>query len=389
MIARDRSQLADFLQSRLTGEYATGAAGKPSGGDAVPVKTYLLESHPPADADADQRVSCEQTLHQLLSEPLLQSRCPSQAYHSADDGLFTIEGSYRRRSPVHLYVDFLDSRFWLIHTLARSETADWIIGRLTRVGTGLARVALPGQLLEAAASLGAVQGLVTVHDRRMFVHDGSDPEGTDFMSMQLWGLKSRQVMSLLQTDDSLNECLSLSRVHVQYWPDEEDREAYCVDDIHCDGRLEARGTSIAAHLHLVNTIRDRYRRYVDRIESLYRVSSEAQHGTLSGRSATLRLSRPVGDAAVLIDTIRSVAPPFRYWGAATTFSAAYSRMRVLDLSVGGLLDFEITPDFIRVFLPAGSSASTVIRLYATLQRHLDSQVRWVGQDMQDVFELQA
>lgn len=389
MIAQDRGQLTAFLQGRLTGEYATGAAGKPSGGDAIPVKTYLLESHPPADPDADGHVSCEQTLHELLSEPLLRSRCPSRAHPSADRGLFTIEGSYRRRSPVHLYVDFLDARFWLIHTLARSETADWIIGRLTRVGTGLARIALPGQLLETAAGLGSVRGLITVHDRRMFGNDGRDPGGTDFMSMQLWGRRSRQVMSLLQADDSLNECLSLSRVHVQYWPDEENREAYCLEDIHCDGRLEARGTSIAAHLHLVDTLRDRVRRNVERIESQYRVSSEGEQGSLSGRSATFRLSRPVGDAAALSDAILSTAPPFRYWGVAMTSSSTYSRMRVLDLSVGGLLDFEITSDFIRVFLPAGSSASTVVRLYATLQRHLDSQVRLIGQDMKDVFELQA
>ena len=389
MIARDRSQLADFLQSRLTGEYATGAAGRPSGGDAIPVKTYLLESHPPADADADERTSCERTLRGLLSEPLLRSKCPSQAHASAEEGLFTIEGSYRHRSAVYLYVDFADPRFWLIHTLANSETADWIIGRLTAVGTGLARIALPGQLLEAAAGLGEVQGLITVHDRRMFARDGKDPEGTDFMSMQLWGANSSQVMSLLQTDASLNECLSMSRVHVQYWPDEEDRKTHSLDDIHCDGRVEARGTSFAAHLRLVGILKDRYRRQVEKIESFYRAGGNQEHDTFSGGCVTLQLSRPVGDAALLGRTLLSAAPPFRYWGVPMTSSPAFTRMRVLDLSVGGLLDFEITTDFIRVFLPTGSSASTVVRLFATLQRHLDSQVRLIGQDMQDVFEPQA
>lgn len=388
MIAQDRSQLADFLQDRLTGAYASGADGKPSRGDAIPVKTYLLESRPPVDPDADDHASCERTLHELLTEKLLHARSPSRAHSSADRGLFTIEGSYRHRSTVHLYVDYIDPRFWLIHTLAGSETADWIIGRLTGVGTGLARIALPGQLLEATAGLGAVQGLITVHDRRMFARDGTDPDGADFMSMQLWGARSSQVMSLLRTDDSLNERLSLSRVHVQYWPDEEDREAYCLDDVHCDGRLEARGTSFAAHLRLVDILRGHYRKQVEKIESLYRLGSSQEQGTLSGRCVTFQLSRPVGDAALLSRSILSSAPPFRYWGVPMS-SSTYNRLRVLDLSVGGLLDFEITSDFIRVFLPPGSSASSLVRLFATFQRHLDSQVRLIGQDMQDVFELPA
>ena len=389
MIARDRDQLAGFLQSRLTGEYATGAAGKPSGGHAIPVKTYLLESHAPAGAEADEPVSCDEILRELLAEPLLESRCPSRAHPSADRALFTVESSYRGRSPVHLYVDFGDPRFWLIHTLAGSATADWIIGRLTGIGTGLARVVLPGQLLEAAARLGSVQGLITVHDRRMFAREGTEPDGADFMSMQLWGAKSRRVMSLLRTDDALNERLSMSRVHVRYSPDGEQGGAYCVDDVHCDGRLEARGSSFAAHLRLVGILKDLYCRQVAKIESVYRVGGSREHGTLSGRSVTLRLSRPVDDAALLGRTMLSTAPPFRYWGAPIMSSPARTRMRVLDLSVGGLLDFEITPDFIRVFLPPGSSASTVIRLFATLQRHLDSQIRLIGQDMQDVFEFPA
>ncbi len=389
MIARDRRQLADFLQGRLTGAYATGRSGRPSGGDAIPVKTYLLEWHPPNGAGGDESLARKRTLQQLLSDVRLRSKFPARTHRSESAGLFTIEGSYRRRAPVHFYADLLDPRFWLIHTLATSETADWIVGRLTGVGTSLARIALPGQMLEAAAGLGEAQGLITVHDRRMSGTNGTGPEDADFMSMQLWGRKSHQVMSLLRTDDSLNQFLSLSRVHVQYWADEEDSEAYCVDDIRRDGRLEARGTSIAAHFHLVDRIRRRYRRDVDRIESLYRVDSEGGNGTLSGRSATLRLSRPVGDAAAFAEAICSATPPFRYWGAPTMSSPSYTRLRVLDLNVGGLLDFEITADFIRVFLPAGSSASTLIRLYAAMQRHVDSRVRWVGRDMQDVFELQA
>ena len=389
MIAQDRGQLADFLQSRLTGEYATGAAGRPSGGDAIPIKTYLVESKRAIDAGTDEDISPERVLRELVAEPFLRVKYPARVHLSDDDGLFTIEGSYRGKAPVYMYADCTDPRFWLIHTLARSETADWVIGRLAAVGTGLAQVALPGQLLESLARLGSLQGLITVHDRRIFADDGAGPGSTDFMSMQLWGAQSRQVMSLLRTDSSLSECLSLSRVHVQYWPDEEDGEAFCLDNIHCDGRLEARGTSLAAHLRLVDILRDSYRRHVETIESRYRVHANGEHGTLFGRCLTIQLSRPFGDAAHLCKKILSTSPPFRYWGVPAYSSSTFTRVRVLDLNVGGLLDFEMTSAFIRVFLPAGTSGSAVVRFFTNLQRHLDSRVRLIGQDQQDVFELQA
>lgn len=389
MIARDRDQLADFLQSRLTGEYATGTAGQPSGGNAIPVKTYLVESDCAINADADEEISFEPALREPLAEPILQLRYPARIHPSGDYGLFTIEGPYRGKAPVFLYADCTNPRFWLIHTLTNSETADWIIGRLTGAGTRLARVALPGQLLERLAELGSLQGLITAYDRRMLTHDGTGPGGTDFMSVQMWGAQSRRVLSLLRSDSSLSECLSLSRVHVRYWPDEERRDAFCLDDIHCDGRLEARGTSFAAHLHLVDTLRYSYQQHVETIESRYRVHTDSGPGTLFGGCLAIQPSRPLGDAADLCKRILTTSPPLRYWGVPAFSSPAFTRVSVLDLNLGRLFGLEITSDFIRVFLPAGASGSTVVRFFTNLQRHFDSRVRLLGQDGQDVFELQA
>lgn len=388
MIARDRGQLVEFLRRRLTGEYATGASSRPNPGDAIPLKTYLVESSGPIDAGSDETTSAEPALLKLLTEPVLRARYPAAVHTSGDRGLFTIEAPYRGRAPVYLYADCADPRFWLLHTLARSETADWIVGRLTGVGTGLARVALPDQLMEKLAGLGSLQGVITIHDPRILRHENASPARTDFMSMQLWGAQSRRVMSLLRADRSLGKCVSLSRVHLKYRPDEEDCEAFSLDDVHCDGRLEARGTSIVAHLHLVDILRDAYREKVETIESGYRVHTD-EEGTLFGRCLTIRLSRPIGDAADLCRRILSTSPPFRYWGVPASSSPAFARVSALDLNVGRTFGLEITPEFIRVFLPAGTTGSAVVRFFSNLQRHLDSRVRLIGLDERDVFELQA
>ena len=386
MIARTREQLAEFMQGRLTGAYASDDGTQPSGGDAIPIKTYLVEVQPSGVAGGSDDLLPERSLRKLLSDPLLRAKYPATVHTSKDHGLLTVAGPYRDDTSVSLYLDCKDPRYWLLHTTARSETADWIIGRMTTVGSGLARVALPGQLLGKLAAAGALQGLVVVHDRRLFT-DGEGPEeAADFLSVQLWGGHSQRVLTLLNEDGTMSDCMSLSRIHVRYWPDEDAREAFSIVDVNGEGRMEARGASYDAHLGLVDIVKDSYTRQIEKIEALYRVQTDRRTGTLIGRSLTIRFNRSIGDAAEFCKVVFSGSRPFRLWGVPASTSPAFTRLRALDLNSGGLLDFEITPDLLRVFLPSGSSGNAVVRFFANSQLHLDSRVRLLDQDERDVFE---
>ncbi len=386
MIARNKSHLHDYLQGRMTGVYPGGSVERGSAGDSEPIKTYLVEVHANGDPERGPDVSVAKTLEALVSEPYLQASFAARVHPADEPGLVTIEGRYRGETPVSLYADCSDPRHWLIHTLASSSTADWAVGRMAAVGTPLSRVALPGPLLEEFAELGLLEGLILSHDRRQF-HYADGPDSHGFMSMQLWAGQSGRILSLLSRDSSLNDSISLSRVHVRYWPDEGDREATCLAEIDRDGRMVTRGTSYEGHLHWVKVFKRNYTRQIEKLESLFRIRADGVAGKLLGRSLTIAPARSIEDAARFCDRVFSGTPPFRLWGVPAQASASFARVRALDLAVGGVLDLEVTPEFLRLFLPVETSANSVVRFITNLQHHFDSGVRLLDQDEQDVLEL--
>jgi len=386
MIARNRRHLHDYLQGRMTGVYPGGAPEQSPPGDTEPIKTYLVEVRADHDPEADPDLCVAKTLQALVSEPYLQASFAARVHPAREPGLVTIEGRYRGKTPISLYADCRDPRHWLIHTLASSRTADWAIGRMAAVGTPLSRVSLPSQLLEELAGLGMLEGLILSHDRRRFDEgDGYDSRG--FMSMQLWAGQSGRILSLMSRERSLNDSISLSRVHVRYWPDEDLRAVSCLAEIDRDGRMVTRGTSYEGHLHLVRVFRRLYTRQVEQLESRFRLRADGDAGKLIGRCLTVRPVRPIGDSARFCDIVFSGTPPFRLWGVPALTSESFTRVRAIDLDTGGGLDCEITPEFLRVFLLSGTSANSVVRFFTNLQQYFDSGVRLLDQDGQDVLEL--
>ncbi len=386
MIARNRRHLHEYLQSRMVGVHPGGGPDETPPGDTEPIKTYLVEVRADRDPRADSDSSAVETLRALVSEPYLQANFAARVHPAEEPGLVTIAGLYRGKTPVALYADCRDARHWLIHTLASGRTADWAIGRMAAVGTPLSRVSLPGRLLEKLAGLGLLEGLILSHDRRRF-DEGVGDDARGFISMQLWAGQSGRILSMLSRERSLNNAISLSRVHVRYWPDEDERAASCLAEIDRDGRMVTRGTSYEGHLHLVKVFTRLYTRQVDKLESRFRLRADGPAGKLIGRCLTIRPDRPIGDSARFCNIVFSGAPPFRLWGVPALTSASFTRVRALDLDAGGALDCEITPGFLRVFLLSGTSANSVLRFITNLQHHFDSGVRLLDQDGQDVLEL--
>ena len=207
------------------------------------------------------------------------------------------------------------------------------------------------------------------------------------MSMQLWGGQSGRILSMMSRERSLSDSVSLSRVHVRYWPDEDDRTASCLAEIDRDGRMVTRGTSYEGHLHLVKVFRRLYTRQIENLESHFRVRADGDTGKLVGRCLTIRPARPIGNSARFCDIAFSGTPPFRLWGVPAQTSGSFTRVRALDLDVGGALDCEVTPEFLRIFLLSGTSANAVVRFLTNLQHYFHSGVRLLDQDGQDVLEL--
>ena len=247
MIVEDRSQLAAFLESRLIGSGpAEGRDRSAARSEATPIKSYLVEARGRyggsggdprgCSAGSSRNGGCKGSLRARLTK--------------AGCRICSRFGGMRGQEAESFHVDCRDERFWVIHTAARSHTADWVIGRMARVGSGVTRITFPEQLLEMAIGLGELRSAALAHDRRPLAKDPEQEEGRGFMSMQIWGDRSSHALSALRAERRLEECISLSRVQIRYQPDPADPEAFILDDIDREGRLEARGSSVAAHFHL-------------------------------------------------------------------------------------------------------------------------------------------
>src|SRR5439155_15283911 len=117
-------------------------------------------------------------------------------------------------------------------------------------------------------------------------------------------------------------------------------------------------TSFESHINLVTNV---YREYAARVtgfenrfslryEGAHVPESRRAHHTVSGEPFNITFSRPIANLEKFLDSVFSGAEPFRLWGAPVSLGRNYFRVTALDLHVTHRITFEITPEFMRVYL---------------------------------------
>ena len=102
--------------------------------------------------------------------------------------------------------------------------------------------------------------------------------------------------------------------------------------------------------------------------------------SISGEPVNILFPRPIVDLEIFCDRVFSCAEPFRLWGVPVRLSNDSYRVSAVDLHVGSEVTFEISPDWMRIYLPKGSCGNTVIRIFTNLQHHYDAQIEAVDGD---------
>lgn len=385
MIAQSRSHLASFMDGHMNRVQGgvRNASGHP--GDAVPIKTYLIEGSGPIP-DPDDLVGPFGTLGRMTQDNILGARLALKLHPSADPDLSTITGTPAGGAPVFAYVDYADPRFWLVHTFAPSRLADRFMAMLVTAHRDVGRAALSSEFLEATARMGATVALSLDHECRIVEQDTPGVGTPEFVRARVWGTEAKRVLGLRQQLGAFSDGIALSQIRLRYTPEGAGEGRFCLDDVRFDGRMITRGTSFAAHRALAEALRASYAGQIERIESRHRVRLQDRDGVLLGRSMALYLTTPVRDLHGLCEAVFSSANPFLLWGLPVKRAENSVYVQAVDLNLGHRLDFEFTPDLIRVFIPKETSGGTVARFYTNLQRHLDPRVRLVDQDENEVLQ---
>lgn len=386
MIVKDRQQMAQLLNERMTRTYTTLSERQELEPDTSLVKTYLLEAHLPESAELTESL----TLAEAAFASRTLRRVPEAKIHRADEaGLLSVETRVRNERVV-MYLDFTNPRYWLLHSMGSSNAMDWLVDRVVTASPELDRAWIPAELLERVSAMGSFRGLSLDYDRRVVPDvDFQSPEApVEFLKMQLWGNKAGEILRILREQDAFPHETTLAKVKVKFWLSGDTDGEFSLDDIKYDGKVTARGTSFQSHIALVSHVYEAYAKQISNLEEKYALRSYESDGRLSlqGAPVNLVLDRPISDLEIFCESIFSSGEPFRLWGVPTRLAKDFYRVQALDLHMGTPLQFEIGPQFLRVYLPAGSCGNSVVRLYTNLQHHYDSLIQAQDGDGRRVFE---
>lgn len=376
MTVRNRRDMAQFLEDRMTRSYHALREEQRLPFETTLVKTYLVECH---GADGAGQQALLGILRHDVAAVLRSERAEARVHETDEEGFFCLEVARGEdKVAVTVYVDASDPRFWMLHSMASSTEADWVFDRMVTGSPALDAAWLPAELLEFVVGLGSFRGLGLDFDRREVPDvDFESPEAPHQMfKMQFWGNRAADLFRLLRESKPFAEATTLSKVKVHFRLDGEG-EGFTIDDVKYNGKITARGTSFQSHTALTTAL---YRQYRDRVRLLQEeVPLKARSGdgrvSLSGLPVNIRFSGPIADVGRFCDSVFSCAPPFRLWGLPARVSGKCIRVTAVDLHVGGRLDFEIFEDYLRVYLRGGCCANTLLRLYTNLQHHYDATTR--------------
>jgi hypothetical protein len=375
MPLRNRREMAQSLEDVMSHAYAQLGEAQRLEAETSLLKTYLLEAH----TNTENHAGTLALLQSAFGNEYLGEGAQGRVYESEEETFFTVEIQLGPDAAT-FYVDTTDPRYWVVHSTSRSTPTDRILQKVMLRHPKLDGVWLSMQLLESVTHLGSFRGLGLDYDRREVpdVDFDTDDAPVESLKMQLWGNRAREVLRVLREHEAFSGATTLSKVKVKHWLDREaDAEAFSLDDIKYDGKITARGTSFQSHISLVSTVARKYSGNIKTFEekfSLHFDVNEQGRGVFSGEPLLLMFSRPIHNMEIFLERVFSGGYPFRLSGIPVRLSSQLHRVIAVDLHVSQMLTFEITPEFMRVYLPRGSCGNTIARLHTNLQHYYDSLV---------------
>jgi hypothetical protein len=266
---------------------------------------------------------------------------------------------------VPFVVDHLDERFWSLHTTAPAGEAVPLLKGVVEARRDLDWMWLPSDHLRNIWPGSRPQWLATDFSSGRLTPDADDVVD---LRLRVQGAAAASVLRLVEQE--YRQAVSFSGVAVRAT----DADLGSIDEaISRDGRFVARGDDFGFHQALVRRVVERYRRFVEAVEARALRWIELPEGgaRLEGAPLVLRFSRSIPDLPLFLDQLFSAREPFRLWGIPQMTGEYSAEVEAVDLHVGQQLRFDITAEWLRVYVFEGGCGNTVARLVSNLQHHFD------------------
>lgn len=270
-------------------------------------------------------------------------------------------------------VDVLTPRYWLFHTSSATSWAGKFMRDAIGSSTDLDRCWFPWELLKHVMKTG---------DRpKWFKSDflGNDLLPADNvaarrMRMQFEGDAASEVLELLDSDERLRPAKALSQVATEVSGPGLGKNDELVTNA---GRFVARGQSFELHVGFVGQAIRTYAGLVSRTEDRYGFSWHTEEGVglrFEGEPVLVQLGRRIDDMDRFVSGLFAAREPFRLWAVPSFVTESYVEAEVVDLHVGQHFRMDISPNVLRLYLPASACGNTVLRLVTNLQHRYNASI---------------
>lgn len=297
--------------------------------------------------------------------------------NTSDKSLKILKTAFNGKSPLSFYLDVSDSRFWKLHSLYDSKITEDMIRKIVESNNSkLDYLWLSSNLLEKYMKLGKNNGF-GVKFKNQFSNEENEEEIKN-ISMRFWGGGAKDVIDDLKLNPRLVKGISISSIGIKHSVE----GGYSNENIASFGRFTMmKGDSIDSHFNLIEKIKTDYSDKLNLLE-LSRFSVEKNKVGLkcTGNPLYIDFDKSQENLGILVDKMVSSTKPFRLSGIKQKENDSFYRVFGIDLHTNHLVNLEITPDWIAIYLSHNSCGNVVTRLLSNIQSHLTSQVKLVGED---------
>jgi len=398
--------MADKLESVMTSSYNTLKEELRIGRNLSLLKTYLLEAHASQSPTHSQLLSfIEKT---FSNDGRRRRRLDAAIQETQDENLFTVTGSFGRDRFV-FYIDTTDPRFWIAHSISKSDISDLAIETILGGNTHLDSMWMPMELLTRVLHLGVSRGLALDFDRRyldkpttkrsknIIAASDSQPANREtgpisigghleYVKMQLWGEGADRIIEALRSANLTNST-TISKVRLRT-EDEQDQDLFSLADVKFDGKVTGRGTSFGIYNSLLLDVLEKYSSAIRSAEQRFRMHWEEVKSTPSavGEPCYITLGEHgIANLEQFCARVFSGNEPFRLMGLPVRRNENYYTVSAVDLHVNQRVDFEVSRNTLSVFLPRNACGNSLLRLYTNLQHYFSSDVKAIDGSGSEVF----
>lgn len=334
-------------------------------------KTYMVEFNTGEKYDEDKRdeekrESLQRTLSRIKGElevDITETEDPSLVYITT-------------KKFGEFFMDSFDPRFLFFHTLAKSKHSDaFIFRKLIKSGYHFDAAWFTVQFLEKLAKrINIVEGWDAKFNP---IVDVSEIQKPDYLgsrvSVSIDEPNSWKRYEQNKTKKFFEE-LPLSTLRVRSKTEE---GLIARARVQSDGKLTGRGTSFQEYLNIALGIKDDYKRMVTGLEEKYSIKfiKDRVGFKIKGEPFVIRFKKKIERFDDFINSMFSCTLPFRLLGTPQQVKKDYIKVNAIDLHIASKIYFEITPNFMRIYLPDNTCGNSIVRIVRSLQHKVDPNLQ--------------